>query len=170
MGDSAGAKQPLWGEDGRCPCGLPAPLRPEGAGCLHGRDVSPDAPAGAGADRDAPRRQLPGGPPLPAERDCEPFYLLRAAGRLAHRNDPPAPNKDRRTKIDWARCIRTLLVDHYPTAERVVLVMDNLNIHHLSSLYEAFGPAEARGLAARLEIHYTPEHGSWLTFDSELQE
>ena len=47
-------------------------------------------------------------------------------------------------------------------AERVVLVMDNLNTHCLSSLYEAFGPAEARGLAARLEIHYTPEHGSWL--------
>jgi hypothetical protein len=68
----------------------------------------------------------------------------------------------RRTKVDWARCIRRLLVDHYPMAERVVLVMDNLNIHHLSSLYEAFGPAEARGLAARLEIHFTPEHGSWL--------
>lgn len=47
-------------------------------------------------------------------------------------------------------------------ADRVVLVMDNLNTHNLSSLYEAFGPAEARGLAARLEIHYTPEHGSWL--------
>jgi hypothetical protein len=70
--------------------------------------------------------------------------------------------RSRRTKVDWARCIRRLLVDHYPTVERVVLVMDNLNIHHLSSLYEAFGPAEARGLAARLEIHYTPEHGSWL--------
>jgi hypothetical protein len=68
----------------------------------------------------------------------------------------------RRTKVDWARCIRSLLVDHYPMAETVVLVMDNLNIHHLSSLYEAFGPAEARGLAARLEIHFTPEHGSWL--------
>jgi len=67
-----------------------------------------------------------------------------------------------RTKVDWARCIRRLLVDHYPMAERVVLVMDNLNTHNLSSLYEAFGPAEARGLAARLEIHYTPEHGSWL--------
>lgn len=68
----------------------------------------------------------------------------------------------RRTKIDWARCIRRLLVEHYPMAERVVLVMDNLNTHNLSSLYEAFEPAEARGLAARLEIHYTPEHGSWL--------
>jgi len=70
--------------------------------------------------------------------------------------------RKRRTKIDWARCIRRLLVDHYPMAERVVLVMDNLNTHDLSSLYEAFGPAEARGLATRIEIHYTPEHGSWL--------
>ena len=68
----------------------------------------------------------------------------------------------RQAKVDWARCIRRLLVDHYPMAERVVLVMDNLNTHCLSSFYEAFGPAEARGLAARLEIHYTPEHGSWL--------
>jgi hypothetical protein len=68
----------------------------------------------------------------------------------------------RRTKIDWARCIRRLLVEHYPMAERIVLVMDNLNTHNLSSLYEAFEPAEARSLAARLEIHYTPEHGSWL--------
>lgn len=68
----------------------------------------------------------------------------------------------RRTKIDWAECIRSLLVEHYPMAETVVLVTGNLNIHCLSSLYEAFGPAEARGLAARLEIHYTPEHGSWL--------
>ncbi|MCS4054447.1 hypothetical protein GGQ06_003054 [Salinibacter ruber] len=67
-----------------------------------------------------------------------------------------------RTKVDWARCIRRLLVDHYPMAETVVLVMDNLNVHHLSSLYEAFSPAEAQGLAARLEIHHTPEHGSWL--------
>jgi hypothetical protein len=70
--------------------------------------------------------------------------------------------RERRTKIDWAECIRTLLVEHYPMAEQIVLVMDNLNTHCLSSLYEAFGPAEARGLAARLEIHYTPEHGSWL--------
>ena len=50
----------------------------------------------------------------------------------------------------------------YSDAEKVVLVMDNLNTHGLPSLYEAFVPAEARGLAERLEIHYTPEHGSWL--------
>lgn len=70
--------------------------------------------------------------------------------------------RDRRTKIDWAECVRKVLDEHYPDAETVVLVMDNLNTHGLSSLYEAFEPAEARRLAERLEIHYTPEHGSWL--------
>ena len=70
--------------------------------------------------------------------------------------------RDRRTKIDWAECVRKVLDEHYPDAETVVLVMDNLNTHGLSSLYETFEPAEARRLAERLEIHYTPEHGSWL--------
>ena len=70
--------------------------------------------------------------------------------------------RERRTMIDWAECVRTLLDEHYPEAETVVLVMDNLNTHHISSLYEAFPPDQARRLAERLEIHYTPEHGSWL--------
>ena len=64
--------------------------------------------------------------------------------------------------VDWAECVRTVLDEHYPEASTVVLVMDNLNTHGLSSLYEAFAPAKARQLAERLEIHYTPEHGSWL--------
>jgi len=70
--------------------------------------------------------------------------------------------RERRTKTDWAECVRTVLDEHYPEAEKVILVMDNLNTHDLSSLYEAFAPEEARRLAERLEIHYTPEHGSWL--------
>ena len=70
--------------------------------------------------------------------------------------------RGRRTKTGWAECVRTLVDEHYPKAEKVVLVMDNLNTHNLSSLYEAFAPEEARRLAKRLEIHYTPEHGSWL--------
>ena len=70
--------------------------------------------------------------------------------------------RERRTKIDWAMCVRDVLTTHYPDVSTVVLVMDNLNTHGLSSLYEAFAPAEARRLARRLEIHYTPEHGSWL--------
>ena len=69
---------------------------------------------------------------------------------------------ERRTKKDWAHRIKELVDERYPKAERIVLVMDNLNTHSPASLYEAFDPAEARRLANRLEIHYTPKHGSWL--------
>lgn len=69
---------------------------------------------------------------------------------------------DRRTRSDWAEQIRELADVHYPEAERITLVMDNLNTHHVSSLYEAFAPSEARRLMGRLEIVYTPKHGSWL--------
>ena len=68
---------------------------------------------------------------------------------------------ERRTKVDWAHLIRGL-VDVDCPGKRVVLVMDNLNTHAPASLYEAFEPAEARRIAERLEIHYTPKHGSWL--------
>ncbi|WP_448072694.1 transposase [Georgenia yuyongxinii] len=70
--------------------------------------------------------------------------------------------RPRRTRVDWAAEIDQLLTTDYPKAERVVLVMDNLNTHTLGSLYEAFEPVKARALAERLEIHYTPRHGSWL--------
>ena len=69
---------------------------------------------------------------------------------------------DRRTRRDFAECIRDLVDVHYPKADRIVLVMDNLNTHSEGSLYEAFAPPEARRLAQKLEIHYTPKHGSWL--------
>jgi hypothetical protein len=69
---------------------------------------------------------------------------------------------ERRTKLDWAHCIKGLVDVHYPHAEKVVLVLDNLNIHTPAALYESFAPAEARRLCERLEIHYTPKHGSWL--------
>ena len=76
---------------------------------------------------------------------------------------------DRRTKADWAEVVRMLVDEDYPDRERIVLVMDNLNTHHPSSLYEAFEPGEARRVAERLEIHYTPKHGSWLNMaESEL--
>ncbi len=75
----------------------------------------------------------------------------------------------RRTRVDWARFVQMLLMTVYPLAEKVVLVMDNLNTHGIASLYEAFAPAVARALAARLEIHYTPKHGSWLNMaETEL--
>lgn len=69
---------------------------------------------------------------------------------------------ERRTPQDWARFIKTMLVERYPQAIKVRLVMDNLNTHDLASLYETFPPAQARRLAERIEIHYTPKHGSWL--------
>jgi len=69
---------------------------------------------------------------------------------------------DRRTMIDFAQCMRDLVDIHFPEAEKIVLVMDNLNTHKFASLYEAFPPAEARRIIEKLEIHYTPKHGSWL--------
>ena len=68
------------------------------------------------------------------------------------------------TKADWARVVKQLVDEDYPHKDRIVLVLvrDNLNPHHPSSLYEEFEPAEARRIAERLEIHYTPKHGSWL--------
>jgi DDE superfamily endonuclease len=69
---------------------------------------------------------------------------------------------DQRTRIDWAHCIKELVEGHYPDAERIVLVQDNLNTHTPASLYEAFPPAEAKRLADKLELHATPKHSSWL--------
>ena len=69
---------------------------------------------------------------------------------------------DRRTKADWARVVKQLVDEDYADKDRIVLVMDNLNTHHPSSLYEEFEPSEARCIAERLEIHYTPKQGSWL--------
>lgn len=75
---------------------------------------------------------------------------------------------ERRTRVDWAHTIRDLVDVHYPDAERIVLVQDNLNTHTPGSLYEAFPPDEAKRLADKLEIHYTPKHGSWLNI-AELE-
>jgi len=69
---------------------------------------------------------------------------------------------DRRTRRDWAELMRELVDEHYPEAEVVTLVLDNLNTHTTASLYEAFEPEEARRIARRLELHHTPKHGSWL--------
>ena len=68
----------------------------------------------------------------------------------------------RRTRTDFAHVIKDLVEVHYPEADRIVLVLDNLNTHTPASLYEAFPPAEAKRLADKLELHYTPKHGSWL--------
>lgn len=67
-----------------------------------------------------------------------------------------------RTKIDWAYFIKDLIDNQYSSAKKIVLVMDNLNTHKISSLYEAFEPEEAHRIASKIELHYTPKHGSWL--------
>lgn len=69
---------------------------------------------------------------------------------------------ERRTKVDFAHCMKWLVDEVYPDAEVIRIVLDNLNTHGPASLYEAFPPAEARRLLDRLEFHYTPKHGSWL--------
>jgi hypothetical protein len=107
----------------------------------------------------------PVGPGRPARQDYE--YQRRGVCNLFLVCEPLAGWRDvmvsdRRTRIDWAHCVQDLLDVHYPDAERVVLVQDNLNTHTPASLYEAFAPAEARRLADRLELHSTPKHGSWL--------
>ena len=70
--------------------------------------------------------------------------------------------RKQRTAIDWAHEVKELLTVRFPTVPRIRLVVDNLNTHVIASLYKAFPAKEARELAKRLEIHYTPKHGSWL--------
>ena len=85
------------------------------------------------------------------------FMFVEPLGGRRHVNV-----RERRTSIDWAREIEELLEVHYPQVPLIRLVCDNLNTHKIASLYEAFRPEHARLLAKRLEIHYTPKHGSWL--------
>ena len=74
-----------------------------------------------------------------------------------------------RRKVEWAWCVKQLLDESYPQVERLVLICDNLNTHTGGALYEAFPAAEARRLWERLEVHYTPKHGSWLNMaETEL--
>jgi hypothetical protein len=64
--------------------------------------------------------------------------------------------------MDYAQCLRALAEDHFPSAERIILMQDNLNTHDPASLYHAFAPEKARALIERFEFHYTPKHASWL--------
>jgi hypothetical protein len=104
-------------------------------------------------------------PSRPAREDYE--YVRNGTANLFMFSEPLAGRREvkvtaQRTKIDFAYAIRDLVDKHYPKAERIVLVMDNLNTHKPASLYEAFPPHEAQRLLGKLEIHYTPKHGSWL--------
>lgn len=67
-----------------------------------------------------------------------------------------------RTRKDFVHCVKQLVDEHYPNSSKVVLVMDHLNTHAISSLYESYDPEEALRLSKRLEIHHTPKHGSWM--------
>ncbi len=114
---------------------------------------------------------LPLAPGRPAREDYE--YVRQGTVNLFLVCEPLRGRRhvtvsDRRTRVDWAHCIRDLIDLHYPDAERIVLVQDNLNTHTPASLHEAFPPAEAKRLAAKLELHYTPKHGSWLNM-AELE-
>ena len=75
---------------------------------------------------------------------------------------------DHRTSLDFAQQMKWLVDECYPAADRIRVVLDNLNTHKLAALYEAFPPAEARRIACKLEFHYTPKHGSWLNM-AELE-
>ena len=111
------------------------------------------------------RRTIPAKPGQKKRKDYE--YRRNGVVNLFMMFEPLKAQRhvkvtDQRTRIDFAGCVRELVNVYYPTAEKIVLVMDNLNTHTTGSLYEAFDPAEARRLADKLEIHYTPKHGSWL--------
>jgi len=111
------------------------------------------------------REPMPLQPGRPARQDYE--YVRGGAANLFLWFEPLAGRREvrvtkRHTRQDWAHLIQELLDVHYPEAEKVVLVVDNLNTHTLGALYETFAPEQARRLAQRLEIHYTPKHGSWL--------
>ncbi len=88
---------------------------------------------------------------------CSIFAFVEPLGGKHH-----ASVHERRTAIDWALEIQYLSDVMYPDAEKIILAMDNLNTHKPASLYKAFAPAEARRIIKRLEVHYTPKHGSWL--------
>jgi DNA-binding Lrp family transcriptional regulator len=83
-------------------------------------------------------------------------FIQPHTGKLLHSVEPT------RTAVDWAEKIKYLVDEVEPDAEKIILVMDNLNTHNISSLYKAFPPEEARRIAKKLEVHYTPKHGSWL--------
>ena len=117
------------------------------------------------------RPPVPPGPGRPARRD--PEYVRGGLANLFLVTEPLRGWRsvrcgNRRTRLDFALCVKDLVDAHYPDAERVVLVLDQLNTHTPAALYAAFPAAEAKRLADRLEIHHTPAHGSWLNM-AELE-
>jgi len=108
---------------------------------------------------------IPCAPGRPLRIDDE--YVRNGVAEIFMEVEPLAGKRhvavtEHRTKKDWAMQIKQMLNERYADAKKIRLVMDNLNTHSISSLYETFEPIEARRLAERLDIHYTPKHGSWL--------
>lgn len=118
------------------------------------------------------RTPIPAAPGRPATTDYE--YERNGTANLFMMFEPLGGKRqvkvtDRRTAVDYAKVIGELVDVHYPHAEKIVLVQDNLNTHKPASLYQAFPSDEARRLLEKLEIHYTPKHGSWLNMaETEL--
>ena len=111
------------------------------------------------------RTPLPAEPGRPARYDYE--YERKGTANVFAFFEPKEGWRhlevtERRTAVDFAHAMRRLAEEHYPKAEKIRVVMDNLNTHTGAALYEAFEPAEARRLLRRLEFHHTPEHASWL--------
>lgn len=111
------------------------------------------------------RDPIPCAPGHPVLMDDE--YVRKGVAQIFMEVEPLAGRRhvavtEQRTRKDWAVQIKEMLDERYPNAVKVRLVMDNLNTHNTASLYEMFEPEEARRLAQRLDIHYTPKHGSWL--------
>ena len=111
------------------------------------------------------RPSVPAAPGQPARIDVE--YVRHGSANLflwvaPHLGRRGVRVTRQRTAVDWAEAMRRLVDEDFPEAERVALVLDNLNAHAPGSLYKAFPPAEARRILDRLELHYTPKHGSWL--------
>ena len=111
------------------------------------------------------RTPLPAQPGKPMRYDHE--YERKGTASIFLFTDPlpgwrRVDAQPQRTAKKWAYQVKELLNDDYPEAQKVMLVCDNLNTHNTASLYETFEPAEARRLAKRLDIRYTPKHGSWL--------
>jgi hypothetical protein len=111
------------------------------------------------------RAPLPAGPDQPAREDCE--YTRHGTANLFLWCAPLLGQRGvrvtaRRTRVEFAHAIRELVDGQFPAADQIVLILDNLNTHDPASLYQAFPPAEAKRLWDKLEVHYTPKHGSWL--------
>ena len=111
------------------------------------------------------RQPLPAGPGQPERIDYEyerngvATLFMMCAPLQGWRHVSVGASK---TRVDYARCLHALATEHFPHAEKIVLVQDNLNTHDPASLYLAFPPEQARALIERFEFHYTPKHGSWL--------